>query len=313
MDMGLTGGKKLIQWMYEAANENQKFYAQKIEGNDELYALVSSDASSRRYAIGHRPHHERHRRRILRRYAVSLRGYGETRPCRHCGLQLRHRASAVAQSRSLNRQSYDTDSRIFADQYEEGNWGQAWQIAMAPKASAPSQVILFSMRGGLAIDAALGGKRVPLQWTASNKENQLVSIQPVDGLDDVYQLVYKQGRTKFYLSAQSSGTTTMTTSANDRNTYFTLTYVENPAMPPRNHWEDETFFEENKEKGHAYYIPYSTTAAMLADAAHYAKPWETPQSDRVMSLNGTWKLNYVSAPGSRPGEKAFWGDDADVS
>ena len=48
MDMGLTGGKKLIQWMYEAANENQKFYAQKIEGNDELFALVSSDAS---YAV----------------------------------------------------------------------------------------------------------------------------------------------------------------------------------------------------------------------------------------------------------------------
>lgn len=313
MDMGLTGGKKLIQWMYEAANENQKFYAQKIEGNDELFALVSSDAS----------------------YAVTQSGTALTMNATAAGfsddMQFRFVATekpvpagivgynyviARQQSPNLvlsNRQSYDTDSRIFADQYEEGNWGQAWQIAMAPKASAPSQVILFSMRGGLAIDAALGGKRVPLQWTASNKENQLVSIQPVNGLDDVYQLVYKQGSTKFYLSAQSSGTTTMTTSANDRNTYFTLTYVENPAMPPRNHWEDETFFEENKEKGHAYYIPYSTTAAMLADAAHYAKPWETPQSDRVMSLNGTWKLNYVSAPGSRPGEKAFWGDDADVS
>ena len=43
----------------------------------------------------------------------------------------------------------------------------------------------------------------------------------------------------------------------------------------RNYWEDETRFEENKEAGHATYIPYTSTASMKADK-YYDFPWETP-------------------------------------
>ena len=313
IDMGLDGSKKLIQWTFESANNNQRFYVRNVDGAEDIYALTNADGSYAVAASGS----------ALALSAVSGSfsaamqfRFVETNKAVPVGVVGYNYVISRYQSPKLvlsNRQSNDLDSRIYADEYEDGNWGQVWQVAMAPKASEASQRVLYSLRGGLAIDVALDNKRVPLQWTASNGKNQLVAIQPVEDLDDVYQIVYQNGSTKYYLSALTSGTTSLSTNANDRNTYFSFAYVDAPAMPPRNHWEDETFFEENKEKGHAYYVPYSTTQAMLADAQHYEKPWVTPNSDRVMSLNGIWKLNYVDSPGKRPGEAAFWGDGADVS
>ena len=40
------------------------------------------------------------------------------------------------------------------------------------------------------------------------------------------------------------------------------------------YWEDETRFEENKEVGHATYMPYPSEKAMLSDKAFYDRPWE---------------------------------------
>lgn len=67
-----------------------------------------------------------------------------------------------------------------------------------------------------------------------------------------------------------------------------------------NYWENETIFAENKEPGHATYMPYASEKAMKADAAYYATPWTEPQNDRYLSLNGTWKFNFVPEPSQRP-------------
>ncbi|MBE6292041.1 MAG: DUF4981 domain-containing protein [Bacteroidales bacterium] len=103
----------------------------------------------------------------------------------------------------------------------------------------------------------------------------------------------------------------MTTDAAAAST-FTLTEVAPENLPVADYWEDETVFEENKEPGHATYMPYATTAAMRADE-RYHLPWLDPTKARFLSLNGTWKLNYVDDPSKRPGEEVFWSDDADVS
>lgn len=38
------------------------------------------------------------------------------------------------------------------------------------------------------------------------------------------------------------------------------------AERPKVYWEDETRFEENKEPGHATYMPYASEKEMTADA-----------------------------------------------
>ena len=64
--------------------------------------------------------------------------------------------------------------------------------------------------------------------------------------------------------------------------YSTMAQNNNPG----DYWENETIFKENKEDGHATYIPYSSTTLMLEDD-FYNKPWLEPKSERFMSLNGT--------------------------
>ena len=75
--------------------------------------------------------------------------------------------------------------------------------------------------------------------------------------------------------------------------------------------EDETRFEENKEKGHATYIPYFSEQEMLADKEFYATPWVYNQSKAMMLLNGDWYFNFVPQPSERPLD--FYKEDYDVS
>lgn len=67
-----------------------------------------------------------------------------------------------------------------------------------------------------------------------------------------------------------------------------------------NYWENETIFAENKEPGHATFMPYASEKAMLADADYFATPWTVPVNDKYLSLNGTWKFNFVDEPSKRP-------------
>ena len=78
-----------------------------------------------------------------------------------------------------------------------------------------------------------------------------------------------------------------------------------------NYWENETIFAENKEPGHATFMPYANEAAMLADAAYFATPWTVPVNDKYLSLNGTWKFNFVDEPSQRPLD--FFAEGFDLS
>ena len=77
------------------------------------------------------------------------------------------------------------------------------------------------------------------------------------------------------------------------------------------YWEDETMFAENKEKGHATYIPYCSEKCMLRDKEFYNTPWVDTKSDKVCSLNGNWFFNFVPEPSKRPLD--FYKEDYDVS
>ena len=77
------------------------------------------------------------------------------------------------------------------------------------------------------------------------------------------------------------------------------------------YWEDETRFEENKEPGHATYMPYASEEEMTADTEFYARPWNDSHSSLQCSLNGDWSFNLVSEPSLCPVD--FYKEDFDVS
>ena len=87
--------------------------------------------------------------------------------------------------------------------------------------------------------------------------------------------------------------------------------AEQVVQRSRTYWEDETRFEENKEVGHATYLPYASEAEMTADAEYYRTPWVDSHSSRYLLLNGDWSFNFVPEPSQRP--LNFYKEDFDVS
>ena len=77
--------------------------------------------------------------------------------------------------------------------------------------------------------------------------------------------------------------------------------------------ENEKVFEHWKQKAHATFIPYSSTALMQKDDC-YRFPWLEPKHADVLSLNGDWKFHYTADRSKgRPGKDDFYADNADVS
>ena len=77
--------------------------------------------------------------------------------------------------------------------------------------------------------------------------------------------------------------------------------------------EDETKFADRKEKAHATFVPYSSTASMQQDD-YYKFPWLTPKRANYLLLNGKWKFHYTADwKQGKPEKDDFWADNADVS
>lgn len=80
----------------------------------------------------------------------------------------------------------------------------------------------------------------------------------------------------------------------------------------KNYWEDETVFQENKEPGHATYIPYRSVDEMHADKEFYDTPWVYSKSSAFKLLNGDgWYFSLVPEPSQRPLD--FYKEDYDIS
>ncbi|WP_455498249.1 glycoside hydrolase family 2 TIM barrel-domain containing protein [Coprobacter sp.] len=77
------------------------------------------------------------------------------------------------------------------------------------------------------------------------------------------------------------------------------------------YWENETIFEQNKEKGHATYVPYESVDELKSDIEFFNTPWVTPKSSFYQSLNGVWKFYFVDEPSKRP--MTFWEEGFDIS
>lgn len=205
------------------------------------------------------------------------------------------------------------NSLLYVDPYIAGNAEQVWMAVQLDAYNGTTQYQLQNAGCELAIDLALGNKRTPLLWslqTTKDVQNQIIDFEKSEENDSTYKLKSYDGT--YYIAATEALGTALTTDGTSEYTDWTVTEVEKPDNY-LNDWENAEFFEENKESGHAAYLPYATTAKLRADAQRYAKPWLDPTGAEWMSLNGVWNLIYVTDPSLRPGEDDFYGDDVDAS
>ena len=202
------------------------------------------------------------------------------------------------------------NARVYIDEYDENSKENfVWQLRRTAANAEYCQ--FYGPYFGKAIDVALSGVKYPLLWDPSfSNENQQLRFISEEGKKGVYRIQVKTSGSWHSLKAEGNNLSMV--SGYGSGSLFTLEEVEADDVPMANVWEDETFFGENKEDGHATYMPYESVAKMKADA-RYELPWLDPENAEFMSLNGMWNINWVKTIAQRPGKDAFWGDDVDVS
>lgn len=203
-----------------------------------------------------------------------------------------------------NNGSMNNNSLVVGLKSDKKSETQVWQTLKVGDAYA-----FFHKTSGKAIDAALQTQtRQPLQWNLNtNNANQQFFLDAVDG--NKFRLRTKDADGKaFYLAMAADGSTQMTDVA-DANTVFEVKKSEFvPQALMGEEWENETIFGINKEKAHATFMPYASTAALKSDA-RYNQPWLTPEKAMFLSLNGTWDFQY--APDAKQRTADFARDDFD--
>ncbi len=313
-DMALNSSKpgSLLQWE-PTMSANQVFYVELVQGTADVVQLFNaSDRTKAVTADG------------VEQLTLSASVDSEATHFRlvdldkQCDIVLpvaseyyviRHKGTDYA----LNDRGADkNNARVYADECPEGEYNDfVWQLRRS--SSSDTYFQFYNPYDGKAVDMALDGVRYPLLWDASfSNNNQKVYVVPVENEPGIYQLTGKANNGATYYFAVSGNKVTMTNTSAPESTYFYFTEVSPENIPEPTKWEDETIYEENKEPGHATYIPYASTKAMMADE-RYKYPWLTPQGAEYLSLNGVWHLNYVEDVDERPGKDDFWGDDVDVS
>ena len=227
-----------------------------------------------------------------------------------------------------NGGSNENDAKIIVEEAQEKAYGQMWKLSIPLYQSGSTTWFqLLNESCGKCIDCAFESSGKPLQWSQSMDEssanwNQMFEILEVEGVEDTYQFkVGKNVGSKWspqfeyhYLAVGDDKQVYLTKDASSTDTHFTFTKVNNDNLPQGLFWQDEKVFGQNKEKGHATYMPYQSTDVMRADE-RYSRAWLDPvSSSRWMSLNGTWKLiwNVLDDTMQMP-EEDFYGDDVDAS
>ena len=221
---------------------------------------------------------------------------------------IREKSSGMA----LNtRENNANNARIYLDEYNENssNANFVWQLRR--NANGVEYCQFYNPYCSKAIDVSIGGKNYPILWDPSySNTNQQLQFIPVEGEKGVFRINAKTNTTWYGMKA--SGQDLSIANGYNSGSLFELVQVYPDDIPMPNVWEDETFFGENKEDGHATYMPYASVEKMKADE-RYNLPWIEPENAEYLSLNGTWSLNWVETVAERPGKDTFWGNDVDVS
>ena len=210
-----------------------------------------------------------------------------------------------------NGDSGENNARIVAEKADANNRGQYWNVKMLDLNRRVVGNAFYTQNfddggGNVSIDYLL-------QWPADEGvwNNAQFSFEPVKGHVGTY-IIRSVGKTKAdkMYTLKDGQLKSVAYNATDQAAWFTFEQIEKPKIKSP-YWEDETIFAENKEVGVATYIPYTSEQELVADKVRYQTPWTAPQTERFLSLNGTWKFHFVSEPSQRPLD--FWKEGYDVS
>ncbi len=315
IDLAPTSNYHVLQWDGNPANANQQFCIKSVEGLDDVYQILNV-AEDRALTV--REDGSLYMDQSLTSESTYFKFSTEAQTTVTTPVPM---LTYIFKNKSTGNVLTNRDSRtqaalIYADAEAEGDYGQHWQYKPLNYKSGNKTLtdyVLYNEMYAYAIDAGLNGNKKPLQYGAdASNANQQVTLSPVSGQDGVYQIVYSRSNVTYYMACTEDGSTSMVTDASDESTYFTISLTDAPVVV-KNDWENERVFAVNKEEGHATYMPYLNTEELRADNARYAKPWLDPQSSCYLTLNGTWKINFVKDPSLRPGEDDFYGNSVDVS
>lgn len=234
----------------------------------------------------------------------------------HAGfdVDLTYRIRSTSQPNMVlgNGDSGENNAHIVAEKTDVNNRGQYWNIKMLDLNRHVVTNAFYTQN----FDDGGNNTNIDylLQWPANKGvwNNAQFRFDPIKGQPNVYIIrsASKLKADKMYTLNKNGELKSVAYNPNDKNAWFTFEQVEKPKIKSP-YWEDETVFEENKEIGVATYIPYASEKELLADKAHYTTPWTTPQTERFISLNGTWKFHFVPEPSQRP--MNFWEIGYDVS
>ena len=213
---------------------------------------------------------------------------------------------------------------------------QTWTAYTSKSSSYP---LLFKSKGSIyAIDMAGTNSTAPLIWDSefdynsgngsnANQEWKLVdagnstyylACRPQKSSSDYYLAVSGTGLTKTTLKTKATAFGFLKASASEGgggsteggggteetpgdHGSFDVSMVHNPQK-----------FAQYKEDAHATYIPYASSADMMADA-NYEKPWLAPTKAMTMSLNGTWKFKYFSNYNNQAPSSTYYSNTASTS
>ena len=197
-----------------------------------------------------------------------------------------------------NGDSGENNAHIVCEDTVSGNRGQYWNIKTIDLFTFAVENAFY----GIHFDDGGDNAKINylLQWPAKAGEwnNAKFHFEPVEKQQNIY-LITSAGKEGTMYALKEGRMMLVEKNPADSAAWFTITQVEKPKINSP-HWEDETMFAENKERGVATYMPYDNVSKMLADKEYYATPWTEPVNNRYMSLNGTWKFNLVSEPSKRP-------------
>ena len=212
-----------------------------------------------------------------------------------------------------NGDSGENNARIVAEKNDTTNRGQYWAMKMINLTERAVEGAFYAQNfddggGNPAVDYLLQWPATPGVWNNARFRFEIAwvgkdeSVRATNGGQPLfaYHILSTSPHKAGKMFALREGRMMLVPyDKDDRTGWFTFEEVKKPKFTSP-YWEDETVFEENKERAVATYMPYDNEVAMLADAEYYATPWTVPVNNRFQSLNGTWKFNLVSEPSQRP-------------
>ena len=215
---------------------------------------------------------------------------------------------------------------------------QTWTAYTSKSTSYP---LHFKSKGSIyAIDMAGANSTAPLIWdseydyNSGSESNANQEWKLVDAGNSTYYLACRpqNSSSDYYLAVNTSGTGLTKTTLKTNATAFGFIKASaseggggteggggSTEETPGDHGSFDVSmvhnpqkFAQYKEDAHATYIPYASSADMMADA-NYEKPWLAPTKAMTMSLNGTWKFKYISNYYNQAPSSSYYGNTASTS